>query len=141
MNNYKEKQLEKSAEHYAKKVFKVIAAIVFGAIVFGLAIYVLMRLWNWLTPELWGWSTLTYWQALGLFVLAKIIFGFGGEGACKPKKGKKNKKKWKMKCDMRNDFSDWKLYDEFWTVEGEAAFKRYIENHKKRHHENEQKQS
>jgi hypothetical protein len=34
-----------------------------------------MLLWNWLLPPLFGWSTLGFWQALGLLVLARILFG------------------------------------------------------------------
>jgi len=37
--------------------------------------WVLMSLWNWLMPDLFGWKTITYWQAWGLFLLAKILFG------------------------------------------------------------------
>ena len=37
--------------------------------------YVVMGLWNWLTPALFGWHVITYWQALGLLVLSKILFG------------------------------------------------------------------
>ena len=37
--------------------------------------YTVMRLWNWLTPALWGWHTITFWQALGILVLCRILFG------------------------------------------------------------------
>jgi hypothetical protein len=33
------------------------------------------RLWNWLLPPLFGWHTITFWQALGLLVLCRILFG------------------------------------------------------------------
>jgi len=36
---------------------------------------VVMHLWNWLMPPLFGWHTLTFWQALGLLVLSRILFG------------------------------------------------------------------
>ena len=39
-----------------------------------------MLLWNWLVPPVFGLETITFWQALGLFVLSKILFGFGGKG-------------------------------------------------------------
>ncbi len=40
-----------------------------------------MHLWNWLMPMLFGIRTLTFWQALGLFLLCRILFGrFGGGG-------------------------------------------------------------
>ena len=37
--------------------------------------FVVMRLWNWLMPGLFGLHELGYWQALGLLVLSKILFG------------------------------------------------------------------
>jgi hypothetical protein len=40
---------------------------------------VVMRLWNWLLPALFGWPQITFWQALGLLALCRILFGgFGG---------------------------------------------------------------
>jgi hypothetical protein len=36
---------------------------------------VVMRLWNWLLPPLFGWHSITFWQALGLLVLCRILFG------------------------------------------------------------------
>ena len=43
---------------------------------------VVMHLWNWLLPALFGWSPITFWQALGLMVLCRILFGSlcGGHG-------------------------------------------------------------
>jgi len=32
-------------------------------------------LWNWLLPPLFGWRQLTFWQALGLLALCRILFG------------------------------------------------------------------
>jgi len=38
-------------------------------------------LWNWLLPPLFGWREITFWQALGLLALCRILFGgFGGRG-------------------------------------------------------------
>lgn len=38
-------------------------------------------LWNWLTPTLFGWRQITFWQAFGLLVLCRILFGgFGARG-------------------------------------------------------------
>jgi hypothetical protein len=40
---------------------------------------IVMHLWNWLTPQLWGWREITFWQAIGLLALARILVGgFGG---------------------------------------------------------------
>jgi len=37
-----------------------------------------MLLWNWLMPALIGASTVTFWQALGLLALCRILFGGRG---------------------------------------------------------------
>ena len=36
---------------------------------------VVMQLWNWLLPTLFGWRQVTFWQALGLLALCRILFG------------------------------------------------------------------
>src|SRR5260370_25017640 len=41
-----------------------------------------MQLWNWLLPPLFGWRLLTFWQALGILVLCRILFGgLGSHGS------------------------------------------------------------
>src|SRR6266550_4187398 len=37
--------------------------------------FVVMSLWNWLMPALFGWHLISFWQALGLLVLSKILLG------------------------------------------------------------------
>ena len=32
-------------------------------------------LWNWLLPSLFGWRQITFWQALALLALCRILFG------------------------------------------------------------------
>ena len=34
-----------------------------------------MHLWNWLTPVLFGWKLINFWQAVGIVVLSRILFG------------------------------------------------------------------
>lgn len=38
---------------------------------------VVMLLWNWLVPELFKGRMISYWQALGILVLARILTGLG----------------------------------------------------------------
>src|ERR1700723_4243664 len=33
------------------------------------------HLWNWLLPTLFGWRQITFWQAVGLLALCRILFG------------------------------------------------------------------
>ena len=37
--------------------------------------FLFMTLWNWLMPALFGLRLITFWQALGLLILSKILFG------------------------------------------------------------------
>jgi hypothetical protein len=37
--------------------------------------YGVMRLWNWLMPALFGLHVIGFWQAVGILVLSKILFG------------------------------------------------------------------
>ncbi len=54
-----------------------------GMVVFGL---VIMGLWNALLPGLFGWKTIGFWQAIGLFILCRLLFGgFGGGGGRRPR--------------------------------------------------------
>ena len=41
---------------------------------FGLFIWLFQYLWNWLVPSIIGWRAISYWEALGLFILSKILF-------------------------------------------------------------------
>lgn len=54
------------------RFLKIIPIIIVASIVFG---FVTRELWNWLMPSIFGLHTITYWQAIGLFLLSKLIFG------------------------------------------------------------------
>ena len=128
--DYKEKfkkQVENKTAEYVTKGFKIFFFILLGIGIALLVGYVVMRLWNWLMPELFDLPMVSYWQAVGVLILAKIIFGFGGGDS--PRRAKKSKKPTRrVSCNpLRNEFSDWKYYDEFWKEEGEEAYKNYVE--------------
>src|SRR5260370_6390726 len=43
---------------------------------------IVLHLWNWLLPPLFGWRQITFWQALGLLLLCRILIGgFGWHGS------------------------------------------------------------
>ncbi|MDO5970459.1 hypothetical protein Q4Q35_11645 [Flavivirga aquimarina] len=111
-----------------KSPIEIAGIIIFGAIaITGLAIlfgFVIMWLWNWLMPEIFGLTTLSYWQAVGLFILLKLLLGGCGGGS------KKSSKNSHSKCDddsSKSDFSKWKHYDKFWEEEGDELYKQYLE--------------
>jgi hypothetical protein len=54
------------------------------AAILGIALFIfiggeiVLHLWNWLLPPLFGWRQITLWQALGILVLCRILFGGSG---------------------------------------------------------------
>jgi hypothetical protein len=57
-------------------ILKWTVMFILFVMVFG---WVTMSLWNWLVPGLFNGPVLTFWQALGLLLLSKILLGgFGG---------------------------------------------------------------
>ena len=49
--------------------------VLFAALFVTVLGFVLMSLWNWLMPALFGWHLINFWQAVGVLVLSKILFG------------------------------------------------------------------
>jgi len=107
-----------------------ILAAVFFAFVFG---YFVMLLWNWLMPGLFGLGTITYLQAFGIIILARLVFGNIGHRHS----DRKDHSFWKHHRDSdsgeeRNGsdkcLSKWKHYDAFWKEEGKDAFERFVQN-------------
>ena len=58
----------------AKAIPPWILAVLFVVMLVGIG-FVVMGLWNWLMPSLFGLKLITYWQAVGLLILSKILFG------------------------------------------------------------------
>ncbi len=59
-------------KHRFLRVLMFLPLVVAFIALFG---FIVMSLWNWLMPALFGLKTIGYWQALGLFILSKILFG------------------------------------------------------------------
>lgn len=99
--------------------------------------FLVMHLWNWLMPAIFGITTITYLQAFGITLLAKILFSgvqpphpksAGGlhknhahhfhEWACRGKRA----------ADSHDSFSPEEMqhYREFWKEKGSVAFKEYM---------------
>ena len=107
-------------------------AVVF-ALVFGLAV---KWLWNWLMPALFGLGAITYWQAFGIVILTKLLFGSFGHHHDKPDSFKsKFHEKWhrsfgeedkeSMSHEYMQDYH--KYYRTYWREEGKKAFEDYVQ--------------
>lgn len=124
-------------------VFRIIILVIGGiciatlfALVFG---WVVMLLWNWLMPAIFGIKTITYWQAFGITVLAKILLGgvHGNHGNKDNSFHSDADCKWHKR--MGPDFigpsdqtpgafsrDDMRYYREFWDTEGKNAFGEFV---------------
>jgi hypothetical protein len=84
------------------KGLKIAGCVVLGVLfVLGFG-WITMTLWNWLIPSLFNGPVIGFWQALGLLILSKILFGgFGGRGH--------------HKCGGHRGYSPWKsrMYEKF----------------------------
>jgi Ca2+/H+ antiporter, TMEM165/GDT1 family len=47
----------------------------FAALALAVGGVVVMCLWNWLMPALFSWHEISFWQALGLLLLSRILVG------------------------------------------------------------------
>jgi hypothetical protein len=56
-------------------LWKFLKVAVVGTLFLGIVGAVVMGLWNWLAPAAFGGHLISFWQALGLFVLARLLVG------------------------------------------------------------------
>ena len=62
-----------------RKLFWIAPAAIAGIALFiFIGGEIVMRLWNWLLPMLFGFRQLTFWQAVGILALCRILFGSHG---------------------------------------------------------------
>ena len=56
---------------------------------------IVMYLWNWLLPMLFGWRLITFWQAVALLALCRILFGgVSGRGWRRSYSGRRMAERW-----------------------------------------------
>jgi hypothetical protein len=58
-----------------RRIVRVLRFAVIAVVAITVFSFVVMNLWNWLVPSVIGWHSINFWQALGLLVLSKILFG------------------------------------------------------------------
>ena len=109
------------------KAGKIIAGIIFGigaAFLFGL---VIMLLWNELMPHLFDVPLITYWQAFGLALLGRLLFGGVGHSGGNSESKRSARRDRIQKAVVSDKMKDWHYYDKWWNTEGEKSFREYAE--------------
>jgi hypothetical protein len=78
-------------------MFIVPAAIVGILLFIAIGGEVVLHLWNWLLPALFGWRQITFWQAVGVLALCRILFGgVGGRGLRRSNFRRRTAERWKQ---------------------------------------------
>ena len=127
----------KNRTHPVLRGLKFFGFIILGALaaagfafVFG---YFVMLLWNWLMPTIFGLTTITFWQAAGIVLLARLVFGGFKHGHDHSKKTtpKRNfMRNWKDEYKKERNCRDWRHFDDYWWDEGEKSYNDYLERRK-----------
>ena len=115
------------------KIMKIIGFVLLGlvvvvalAAVFGFAV---QWLWNTLMPEVFNLPEVSYWQAVGLVVLAQIFFGnhssYGGNSRSGRGKGEKH-----VQISDDGQHHDYDSLGTFWKEYGREAFNEWLNRDK-----------
>jgi hypothetical protein len=151
MEGNAQKKRQRFSNGFIYKVIHIIGWVFIGlgfaalfALVFG---FVVKWVWNMLMPELFGLSAITFWQAFGIVILAKLLFG--GFSPHRHNRSPKDYRQqyerhfpWKRFGDnqrsLKTNYRIWKYYHRFWQDEGETAFEAYM---KRKEGEDQEKKS
>jgi len=139
MVKHNNETINKSKEVTVKKVLKIIGFVILG-ILFVISIgFVVMSLWNWLMPMIFDLPKITYWQGIGLLILAKILFGgIGGSSNDSKESSSRSKKEIHASVGQANPnyqenistndeaLAQEEAYDTWWVNEGEQLFENYM---------------
>jgi hypothetical protein len=113
-----------------------VALAVLFAFVFGLVVKVL---WNWLMPALFGLGQITFWQAFGIVLLSKLLFGGFGHSHKDHDRHFESHFQDRFKRFIRSDECregdapvpgngrKWRHFRQYWEEEGRDAFESYIQ--------------
>ncbi len=55
---------------------------------------IVQQLWNWLLPGLFAWPRISFWQALGILALCRILFGGVGRRGFYPGMRRRMAERW-----------------------------------------------
>ena len=87
------------------KLMLLAPLVLLGLVLFiALGGVIVHQLWNWLLPALFGWPQISFWQALGLLVLCRILFGgFGPHGSARSNVRRRISDRWERLTPEERD--------------------------------------
>jgi hypothetical protein len=131
------------ASRHGSKALRIVGLTIAGvgfavlfALVFGLVVKIL---WNWLMPAIFGLGEITFWQAFGIVLLAKLLFGAGHGPSHRDHHARfENHFKDRFKsfagpeeeaeggAPVPGNGRRWRHFRQYWRDEGQAAFESYV---------------
>ncbi len=77
--------------------------------------------------EMFGLPTISLWQAIGLFILAKLFFGFGAGGSSSSRKPKRQSSDQGPgeESDGVSKLADDETFKKFWQEEGKESYEAF----------------
>lgn len=142
MNESQENKPQRFSGRHGIKALRIVGLAVGGvalAALFALLFGILVKvLWNWLMPAVFGLPTITFWQAFGLVLLAKILFGAFGHSRHDHDRREDRHFHLRFKKFVQGGASDrdgvpapgnggkWKQFRRYWEEEGQAAFDSFL---------------
>ena len=89
-------------KHSVPRAVKILMFAVMAIAVLFLLGFIVEALWNRLLPALFGFKTIGYWQALGLIILGKMLFGgFSGSRGGGGHRGGRISERWEQRMRER----------------------------------------
>lgn len=120
----KKSKRKTSDDVLAVAIVIALAIAIISIVVFAVG-FLLQWLWNNLIPMIFNLPEITYWQAVGLFILAQLFLGDGikieTEGKTNHKKIRKDQKRPEVMVGQLDE-QDYRVW---WNKEGKRAFEEY----------------
>ncbi|MFT5014443.1 MAG: hypothetical protein ACI9HY_002397 [Planctomycetaceae bacterium] len=114
-SDYKRYKLYKFVSYAALASVAIVAA----GLLFG---WLIMFLWNTTIADIFGIASISFWQGIGLYFLAKLFFGFGSDSGSGRFNSKDGKFRWAKFKDTSVRHQSFRKY---WDEEGRDAYERF----------------
>lgn len=123
--HYTRRQVEKTVMGIARPVVTGVFVVFVVAPILG---FFIQLLWNSTIAVMFELAPISFWQAVGLFILAKLFFGFGGSSGSSSGSGQ-GKSRHRKSADTSTGEAEPKGDDTFtayWRDEGKAAYETFL---------------
>ena len=123
---FSEDPKKRKAERFFLYVGGGAILVVVICLVLGLLIQLL---WNSTIAAMFGLPVISYWQAIGLFILAKLLFGIGPHRA-RFDRHRKDRGRRPRRCDSKSEdvpvLADDGMFERYWQEEGKEAYEAFL---------------